>query len=401
MNSEKINIDPKTPDAPSLFNWRNADTMAQFLEEDSSKKALATKSAAEQKGFSKNSAKYAGIRKILQSLEGQNLPDENVVIQLLEKDLGELEKMITAENSKEADLIEAEYNSTFDTINFIQNELKHESQFPNFKEWKEKKLAEKGQNTQEKSHKEIAAIKEQIEQQFIAEILNKGGAVAQTSLPRKYSQTGHEGFSNSIDKKRIDGGSLTSDRKIYTRFESLEAEFEKENIHEAISLDPLVTTKYSQVDVPVEKEGFFGKKTVIQKESRAEEVVQKMKDVVADGEDETAYLLSYRTFDNGNKYLDYSHRPGQYLGIGVVIPESLAKTLMSEIRKNPKIVRKIVKNIMMEKFGIPETAWENGDRDTFNVPLSPPYEKWQEENKEKGEFLYFESPDGKQKIKIQ
>lgn len=400
MNNEKINIDSRTPETPALFNWREAVAVAQFLTEDSTRQALATKSPTEQKGFFKNKEKYASIQNILEGLEGENLSDDNAVIQLLEKDLNELEKMFTTKNAQEDDLLEAERDATFATIEFIQDAYRRTSQYQNFKNWQNKKGEERRLLSQETSRQEIGAVKENLEQRFIAEILNKGGAVAQTSLPRKYSQDGHEGFSDSIDKKRIDGGSLTSGRKIYTRFESLEAEFEKEKIHEAISLEPLVTTKYSQVDVPVEKEGFFGKKTVIQKESRTEEVVQKMKDVVADGEDETAYLLSYRTFDNGNKYLDYSHRPGQYLGIGVVIPESLVKTLMSEIRKNPNIIRKIVKNIMMEKFGIPEPAWENGDQDTFNVPLSPPYEKWREENKEKGEFLYFESPDGKQKIKI-
>jgi hypothetical protein len=344
----------------------------------------------------------------IEKLGNLDLKDVSAVIKLQEETLEYLSaEMLKAKGDNvQLDVLDAEYRATSDTIDFLQNQLNTTPRLKPFQEWKEKRYESERAAFNQKSEKEatdgLAEVREKIEKQLIEDILSEGGAVAHMSLPKEYSQSGHDGFYDIVDKKRIDtNGQMTPLSRIFNKYRAKEEEFKNKNVHEAATLEPLEITTYSEVEVPIEESKFFGlsKKTVIKKESRPQQSRVKMDAIVAGGKAEQAYLLTYCTFDT-HHYVDYSGRLGQRLGVGLALPERLARSLVVEINRDPLVLRRVVKAVMTKKFGIDEVAWEKGNAATNDTPLKPPYEKWKDDNNGE-ETIYFETPEGSSNLKLQ
>ena len=106
----------------------------------------------------------------------------------------------------------------------------------------------------------------------------------------------------------------------------------------------------------------------------------------------------------GGGYVDSVGRRS-YLAVEIVLPESLAKTLAEEIKKNPKVIRKIVDATMTQTLGIDEAVWKTGYTETSwgkskTFAIRPPYEKWDADNGGKAK-LYFEEPETSTKADLE
>lgn len=89
-------------------------------------------------------------------------------------------------------------------------------------------------------------------------------------------------------------------------------------------------------------------------------------------------------------YLDYHFRPtsevaseigykcsdgrlGNFLHSRILVPESVAGELESELQENPVMIRELIHQLLVQNGGLPEDLWE-GTSDKRNYPVRPPYE---------------------------
>lgn len=123
----------------------------------------------------------------------------------------------------------------------------------------------------------------------------------------------------------------------------------------------------------------FGKKT--RKVPTGQFIGVQHKDRVDFGTDEMLYEFSYQTVDDERTddydgYQDYSKRPGQYMSVKILLPESVAVHLEDQLRDDPGYARELARQTALEKFAISEEDWETGSQNNNDHPLRPPYEQW-------------------------
>jgi hypothetical protein len=107
----------------------------------------------------------------------------------------------------------------------------------------------------------------------------------------------------------------------------------------------------------------------------------KASEVVQNGDDEPAVEMIYRTFaapfqSQDLQYHCRDNRTGNVLAVSVVMPESVARELEQKGRTNPKLIRAVAEQAVLEVCGISEQSWSKDSQPTPDQPVRPPYEAW-------------------------
>lgn len=173
----------------------------------------------------------------------------------------------------------------------------------------------------------------------------------------------------------------------------VDRELVSRGIAEQVTLDPLLETKSRVEEAVVDSgglAGFFGMKKKEQKQvSYTEPVVDLSAKLPGHPSHEPGCILSYRT---AHSYTDYSGRDGNLLDVRMVLPLSVAKKVLEMAKKDPSIIRDVVKKACIEKTGVvTEEMWNlgsgNGNRggsmltakEIADCSIRPPYEQWKAE----------------------
>lgn len=413
--NQVVNPENRVSSEKPKYSLKTFIALAQHAGESSLNNSLSTKSEAERKREIKRGKKFHRMAEILESMTETNSQTSEAIIALLNQDLTTLQK--TIEKTKDAQKLEdldRDVEATEAAIEFVNQNHEARLDSPVFQQWRKEKNIE-ARRTQAvldtgKADNTRAEIQETLERQFLDEILKSGGAKAHLSVPKELAQNADtrfgpgNGLQDLIDRQRTDGGILTPTKQISAKFRFMKEEFEKNGIHEAVSIEPVKKIESVMKEVSTEKQGLFGKKIIVEKKLVEQEIIPKHREVVSGGNEEDSYILRYQTIDTKfdaqtkreSRYQDYSGRYGQMLMFEIVLPKSLAEKLSAEIKKNPSILRKIIEESMVGKLGIQEAAWKDGVG-SRNIPLRPPYEQWAQDSGGKNK-LYFEEPSGQSEV---
>lgn len=227
------------------------------------------------------------------------------------------------------------------------------------------------------------------ERQRILEVIREhGSSIVDTSLPGKYSPSGYSGFATVPDDRRINRNEWR-DTQLMSR--DGKERFHDAGVNEVMKLVPDIMAEYENVDVP--RKGLMGMMGKTENKSQFKEYrPRRHNEIVSGGTSESAFNLTYEVVDDKMPvYKDScSNRVGQALRVSIVLPESSAHEVWEHLKKDPEFIREIAKMIMIEKVGVTEEAWSQGDKYT-TAPFCPPYEKWAK--KEGGLKMYFQEPD--------
>jgi len=221
---------------------------------------------------------------------------------------------------------------------------------------------------------------------LIESIRESGRGMIHMSLPAEYSPRNNSGFQTLQD----DGWYYRSEED-----RSITDYMEKNKCPEVCKLGIIKKQEYITRVVAPEKKGIlgFGKKEAETERIAGEIKIQKFSDFFPDSNNrEDAYELLYYADCSGPsregleiEYQDYSGRRGQLLMMRIIIPASIAKKIGDKIKKDPKFIRVIAEDQMRKYFernkkgSAFQKAWDNGDKATNEIPLRPPYEKWEKE----------------------
>jgi len=335
--------------------------------------------------------RFEGVLDILESLKQHNLATTDDVLGLLQKKVEEMElARETEKDDEEFDQLTADIEKTENTIEFIRTT--NETQIKTAQEWQSKKEQEVVQTRLSRDkHETSEKLDATQEKKVIAEILEQGGVVAFLSLPAMYSQDGHHGFSALVDSKRTNFEKLEI-RRASMRFKTHEDELKKQVIHELVAIEPLEIEK--RISVPEERRKWYGAKEIVMK-NEWQTTKPRHDEIVAGGKQEETYVFTYKTLDGDKNpaYRDYSHRHGQLLVIEIALPKSEALTIQSKIEANPSLVRELIDQAMIGKFGLDKSAWFNGNKTTNGIALRPPYDEWAKQNSGKSK-MYIEGING-------
>ncbi len=329
----------------------------------------------EQQRASKKLGELREIKSIFESLDQFDGQELSQVSSILETDLKSCYQQASeTKDSAKKDALYDEAQNIEAAIRFLETQYQTTFERADYKTWHTRLKKAQVDQTDNQDQTELNEIREDIEAQFLEEILKKSGSYVNTSVPSAYSAKNTHGFQGLVDAQRADEGVFTNQATMFGRFREHETEFQKEGVHEAVAIERLIHSYPKPIE---EKSGWFGKKTV-----RYENIESNpnLDTLVKGAGSEDAFVLRYRTYDNyeGLAYKDYSGRTGQFLAVELIMPESIAKQLGEQIKKDPSIVRRLIKKIVIEKSSIPENAWETGNKSTNGVPIKPPYEAWRE-----------------------
>lgn len=226
------------------------------------------------------------------------------------------------------------------------------------------------------------------ENSLLQEVVQTGAALLHTGLPAHYSPKNSGGYQDVISPKRMDYHiGLTANVLGKFRFYPPMDVLKQNGMNEAVCVEPLVEEVYG--DVPVRVAGRFGIGT--RTEMKRQKTGQKSvlhKQVIKGGSDEEAYSLVYYASDCGDRlYPVYDGRFSNLIVLQTVVPKSVSEKVFAYIKQNPKFVRLVAQEIILNDTGIPRNAWSNGD-EFIRYPLRPPYEKWS--GKKGGSKIYIQ-----------
>jgi len=331
-----------------------------------------------------------GIKKILndQTPIIQSGQVDKDLIELFENKISDLSE--TAKQSKTP----AQKNKLFDqielvekVIEFIEKERKSSSD-----EWAQKMITsyeKKNQpestpiSTPKSTTAEDASKAEQIKEKMLIDEINETAlSLVYSSLPAEYSTKGNSGFQ-----------SITHSPEYYFDVQSrnIMEYMSDNNINESILIKAVEKNQYKDVVVKQAKKGILGMgaKTAVTKTEKTGTVHKQYSELKPEfqGSDK-AYELSYLVSgDQQIIYSDYSSRGGQYMQIKFVLPEHLLEKIQQKIKSDPTFIRRLAKEQLKKQFTDAsfdvdfDKAWEDGDENTNNIGLCPPYSEIDDANK--------------------
>ncbi len=245
---------------------------------------------------------------------------------------------------------------------------------------------------------EVAEAREAI---IVAQVMEQAGVAVHAALPREYNANGREGFQISVEARRQSVGGESFGRKIQDDFriegalsaESLDRVYGDAGVHEAVAFTPVEAPVYENYEV-VERKGLFRQ----QREARSRIIDTKpvtTGSLIEGGGEEPAVEMVYRTFaGDAVQHPDWAYRTsdgrtGNLLAVSLILPESVARELEQEGRKDPNVIRKIVEQAVLRATQTTPEAWRAGDTLTHSNPVRPPYEAWAEGGRSR---MYFKEP---------
>lgn len=229
----------------------------------------------------------------------------------------------------------------------------------------------------------------QDEAQLCQQVIESGGVCMHQSMPASYRKSRKQGFQTEFDDSRMDtNADYELEELIYDAIKlkvpgavtrsshDLKAHMKAGGIFEVVGIRPRKKAMYEEVKTSRSAgglAGMFGKK-ITETERRFARYRPEMHDeVVRGGKKEKAYSLVYAV--TTEDFPDFVGRPGNMLGIEIVLPETLARACLEAIERNPGLIRRIVDSFVTAKMGVPEKAWKQGAKENgYGRPLSPPYE---------------------------
>jgi hypothetical protein len=362
--------------------------VAQFRADQANENLSNAKDDSGRKNLERVAKQHNGALSALKSLARENL----TLDQLKEKAYATREELVMEEAADESDqkAIDRELRKVDDVIRFLDNYSPDAFKMESFRKWQEKKT------NQTKEQKREVQIAEQVineqevkEARLILEIITEGGVGAHTSLPREYHPNHSAGFTDIIDNRLLPnspGGFWSKGVRDYFGFRTfgndLTRNYEKAQVREFIGFKPVSVDVYQDKKVQVAG-GMFGLKKTTQTIKEKTGIRPLMhNEAVASGVQEPLVKLIYFTRELSSDinsllaHKDYSGRDGNHITMEVLLPQSVAEKVQQEIKVNPTFIRKIAKELMVQKLGIPEKVWEEGDTNTHGHPVRPPYEKW-------------------------
>lgn len=214
-------------------------------------------------------------------------------------------------------------------------------------------------------------LTEEREKLLIGEVLDRGEIILHMGWPSKYASVGREGFSDiSGDRLKIDS------REIHNQAGELRSIQEQEECNEIVRISPMTRAKYEQ-ETWKEPTGLLRSKKRTRSIVVGREPVSHQ-EMVEGGSSEPATLVSYEACalrgQEGWKVPD--GRSGQMIRLDVVLPKSTADKLSTALESDPSLMHRLVEQAAIQKAGIPEAAWSDGDSATNGHHLRPPYEQW-------------------------
>lgn len=249
----------------------------------------------------------------------------------------------------------------------------------------DQKFAERSRNA--------ADVERQEKERLVEEVLKQGGVAFITSMKRPGKTNG---LDFSFDKRwssqtagalmgrersyELHSMKLIPERPQDNRSDFTEKIFDTEGIHELVRLQPLET--YQDVQVEEEKSaggvaGFFGRKEKVTVTKRETRPVADVSTVLPISCHEPAYALRYQTFDSSDRqHRSYDGRYGNFLGVQIILPESLAKKIILLAKADPRFMRRLIeKSLLQNAQDITEGDWSRGEGQN-GIPVRPPYEAW-------------------------
>ena len=261
--------------------------------------------------------------------------------------------------------------------------------------------------------------KERLRERAAEIVLQDGGVIVHTSLPKDLSPKSNAGFQNlnlrvNTESQMLYGMSTAlqqlisnSEARYGRRPNEVVAE---KGIREIIDFRYIYQPEMQSITIPGNK-GILGiGKTPdrVEQKPTGRQIPVYHNQKVMDGKNEPAVKVTYAILqeqlprDNSPESLqayqqstwrDYSGRGGQMLNMEVILPESAARELEQIIDKDPAAIRKVLDKVMTERMLRDPSEWrkQQGSGDT----LRPPYERWdnlpdggkiyvQKENQEQG-----------------
>lgn len=379
--------------------------LAQFRADQANENLANAKSDSDRKNSERVAKQHNGALAVLKSMANRSSDFD----ELKENFYASRERLDSEEAIDEADqkAIDRELRKVNDAIIFLANFSPDALRMDSFKKWQKKKEGEVKTQKQESRQAEIIQTEQEIrEARLILEIFTEGGVGVHTSLPKEYHPNHSNGFTDVIDNRLMPnspGGFSSRGVRDYFGFRNfgndLTRNYEKAQVREFIGFESVSVDVYRDKKVQVAG-GMFGFKKTTQtvKEKTGTTRPLMHNEAVASGALEPLVKLKYCTRELSSdaadllSHKDYSNRGGNSIIMEVLLPQSVAKKVQQEIKANPTFIRKIVKKLMVQKLGIPENVYENGDKNTNGFPICPPYEKWDVS----GENIYIreETDDG-------
>lgn len=377
---------------------------SQFQADRAKENITKSENAADKKRKEDLSKQFSGVSGLLSGIYrkgGVNTLDE------LKSALGaHLESLIQDEETadeSEHKQFERERKKAEDSLRLLDNFDPHYLEHAPFKEWKKEKNIESTQERQVVAQAESVKTEQEIkENRLMLEILTEGGVGVHTSLPKEYHPNHSAGFTNIIDNRLIPGapgqfssGDIRGFFGIGGFGNDLSRKYEEAHVREFVSFIPVETDVYQEGEVPVQEKRFLGSKTVMKKQMQKVGVRPVLHgESVSNGTKEPLVKLRYFADAGKNEdaslwYKDYTGRGGNIIAMEVLLPQSVAEKVKQEVKSNPVFVRKVVKELMTNKLGIPEKVWQDGNEKTNGHSICPPYEKWDAA----GESMYFKEPN--------
>lgn len=224
---------------------------------------------------------------------------------------------------------------------------------------------------------------ESLDESLLDEAMSNGGIAIEVSMPHPYNP--QRGFATKVSN-RIKPGSIDVDEISGTAssdlggFSYLRESMDGANIHEAVGIRPITKIEYRDVSETQRApglKGLLGGTVTITRQERAGSKPMLHNEIVIDGKQESAVRFVYAA--TGRDYQDFANRPGNIFEAIIILPESIARRVIAEVKKNPRFVRELTTRMMESQIGIPRKAWEDGAPENQGRPLGPPYKKWDAE----------------------
>lgn len=277
----------------------------------------------------------------------------------------------------------------------------------NRKKAEQEQKAEADKKEREEKIKEVMNNLEQQEQKELLEaVLKDGGIGLQIALPSEYHPNHTTGYTDVKNEKRLEGGDFgkainsafynLEEYKTGERFKDI---MEDNEINEVIALVPKQRDIEKAVQEKIVKPVWGGMRTKTETVTKMEKVgVQPIlhSEVVDGGKKEPAYELLYKVFDDsmmhpqGHAYRETTNR-NQIFELKITLPESEAKKVLEQIKKDPSFIREIAEKSVIEQLKIPTEAWEEGKEHNAGYPLRPPYEEWRKRRGGKSKIYFHEA----------